>query len=127
MITGSSLGHRQALFFGTRIWQKPHTDATRRSGQTSAHGPDSRPLPRRTTGVSTIRRVGCLVRGDLRFVAIAHRQQHVLREVQVAALFAVIFENVRLDDRIDGAAFFTETAENAFAQIDVVTPLAARV
>ena len=49
-------------------------------------------------------RVGLLLGSDFLLVAVAHGQQHVLGEVQVAALFAVVFEDVGLDDRIDRAA-----------------------
>jgi hypothetical protein len=39
MITGSSLGHRQALFFGTCVWKNTHTGAPCRGGQAAALGP----------------------------------------------------------------------------------------
>jgi hypothetical protein len=63
--------------------------------------------------------------GDLFFVAVAHGQQHVLGEVQVAALLAVVFEVVGLDDAVHRAAFFAETAEDALGQVDVVARGAA--
>jgi hypothetical protein len=54
------------------------------------------------------------------FVAVAHGQQHVLGEIQVTALFAVVFEDRRFDDRIHRTAFFAEAAINALGQVDVV-------
>ena len=65
-------------------------------------------------------------RGDFLLVAVADREQHVLREVQVAALLAVVLEDVRLDDRIDRAALLAEAAEDALGQVDVVARRAAR-
>src|SRR5260370_39286849 len=106
MITGSSLAHRQAWWFvGARrepLRSATHPAAAR--GTRAEHGlrPTASNPKRSSQSVSTIRRIGRLGRGDLRFVAIAHGQQHVLREVQVAALLAVVLENLRLDDRIDG-------------------------
>jgi hypothetical protein len=70
-------------------------------------------------------RVSGLALRDFLFVAVAHGQQHVLGEVQVAALFAVVFEDVGLHDRIDRAAFFAEAAEDALGQVDVVARGAA--
>src|SRR5256885_16323244 len=64
--------------------------------------------------------------GNLGFVAIANGQQHVLGEVQVAALFSVVFEDMRLDDRVHRAAFLAEAAEDALGQVDVVARGAAR-
>src|SRR5690606_39198703 len=63
---------------------------------------------------------------DFGFIAVADRQQHFLREIQIAPLFAVILVDVRLDDGVDRAAFLTEAAENALGQIDVVAGGAAR-
>ena len=59
-------------------------------------------------------------------VAVADGQQHVLGEVQVAALLAVVFEDVGLDDRVDRAALLAEAAEDALGQVDVVARRAAR-
>src|SRR6478752_3787007 len=70
--------------------------------------------------------VGRAVGRDLGFVAVAHGQQHVLGEVQVAAFFAVVFEDVGLDDRVDRAALLAEAAEDALGQVDVVARRAAR-
>src|SRR3954452_18369303 len=74
---------------------------------------------------SAVLGVGGAVRRDLGLVAVAHGQQHVLGEVQVAALFAVLFEDVGLDDRVDRAALFAEAAEDALGQVDVVARGAA--
>src|SRR5262245_9142474 len=74
---------------------------------------------------SAVLGVGCLGGGDLGLVAVAHGQQHVLGEVQVAALFAVVFEDVGLDDRVDRAALLAEAAEDALGQVDVVAGRAA--
>ena len=63
----------------------------------------------------------------LRFVTIAHGEQHLFGEIQVAAFLAVILEDVRLDDRVDRAALFAETAEDALGQVDVVARRAAGV
>ena len=54
-------------------------------------------------GSSVLRVLGS-VRGHLRLVAVADREQHFLRVDQVAAPLAVVFEDARLDDRIDRAA-----------------------
>ena len=62
----------------------------------------------------------CPVPGDLRLVLVTHRQQHFLGVIQVAAFFAVIFQNARFDNGIYRAGFFAETAEYAFHHIDVV-------
>src|SRR5437868_7521036 len=75
---------------------------------------------------SAVFRVRLLRRGDLFLVAVADREQHVLGEVQVAALLAVVFEGLRLDDRIDRAALLAEAAEDALGEIDVVARRAAR-
>jgi hypothetical protein len=69
---------------------------------------------------SSVRRVGRPVGRDVLLVAVADRQQHVLGEVQVATLLAVVLQDVGLDDRIDRAAFFAEAAEDALGQVDVV-------
>src|SRR6185369_14124525 len=58
----------------------------------------------RSLARSSVLRVLSPVSGDLRLVAVADRQQHFLRVVEIAALLAVVFENPRLDDRIDRAA-----------------------
>jgi hypothetical protein len=74
---------------------------------------------------SAIGGVAGAIFGDLGFVAVAHGQQHFLGVVQVAALLAVVFEDARLDDRIDRAGFFAEAAEDALVQVDVVARGAA--
>src|SRR5882757_1925885 len=81
------------------------------------------PSDSRRSAVLGVRLLGF---GDLALVTVAHGQQHVLGEVQVAALFAVVFEDVGLDDRIDRAALFAETAKDALGQVDVVARRAAR-
>src|SRR5690606_11751375 len=58
--------------------------------------------------------------GDFGFVAVAYGEQHVFGEVKIAALFAVVFVDMRFHDGVHGAAFFTEAAENALGEIDVV-------
>jgi hypothetical protein len=60
------------------------------------------------------------------FVAVADGEQHVLGEIEVAALLAVVVEDVRLDDRIDRAALLAEAAEDALGEVDVVACRAAR-
>src|SRR5258705_6507843 len=64
--------------------------------------------------------------GNLRFIRVADREQHLLRVVKVAAALAMIFEDARLDDRIDGTALLAHAAENAFGEIDVVSSRPAR-
>src|SRR6478609_3093126 len=75
---------------------------------------------------SAVFRVRLLRRGDLFFVAVADREQHVLREVEVAALLAVVLEDVGLDDRVNRAALLAEAAEDALRQVDVVARRPAR-
>src|SRR5690349_1927309 len=72
-----------------------------------------------------VRRVRGAVLGDLLLVAVAHREQHFLGVVQVAALLAVVLEDARLDDRIDRAGLFAQPAEDALGEIDVVAGRAA--
>src|SRR5881394_341050 len=69
---------------------------------------------------SSITRVFCAVGCNLRLVPVAHGEQHLLRVNEIAAFFAVIFEDSRLDDRVDRAALLAETAEDAFGEVDVV-------
>src|SRR5690606_1310886 len=69
---------------------------------------------------STVWRVFGPAAGDFGFVAVAHGEQHVFGEVEVAALFTVVFVDVGFHDRVHGAAFLTEAAENALGEIDVV-------
>ena len=66
-----------------------------------------------------------LVAAIIGLVAVADGQQHVLGEVQVAALFAVVLQDRGLDDRIHRAAFLAEAAEDALRQVDVVAGRAA--
>src|SRR5882672_3465886 len=75
---------------------------------------------------SAIRGVGRAVLRDLLFVAVAHRQQHRLGVVQVAALLAVVLDDAGLDDGVHRAGFLAEAAEDAFHEIDVVARGAAR-
>src|SRR5690606_16082171 len=58
---------------------------------------------------------------DLVLVPVADRKQHLLGEVEVAALLAVVLEDVGLDDGIDGTGFFAESAEDALGEVDVIT------
>src|SRR6266480_2573599 len=53
---------------------------------------------------SSITRIFCAVGCNLRLVPVAHGEQHLLRVNEIAAFFAVIFEDSRLDDRVDRAA-----------------------
>src|SRR4051812_25201818 len=64
--------------------------------------------------VSTISGIGCTSSGDFIFIAIPHRQQHFLGVVKVTAFFAVVLQDVGLDNRIDRTRLFAETAEDAF-------------
>ena len=66
------------------------------------------------------------VGGDLRLVAVADREQHLLGVDQVAAPLAVVLEDARLDDRVDRAALLAEAAEDALGEVDVVARGAAR-
>src|SRR5215831_18174661 len=75
---------------------------------------------------SAVLGVGAARGRNLGFVAVAHREQHLLGVDEVAAALAVVFEDVRLDDRVDRAALFAETAEDALGEIDVVARRAAR-
>src|SRR5260221_9977384 len=74
----------------------------------------------------TVCRVVRTVLGDLVFILIANREQHRLGINQVTAPLAMIFEDARLDDRIDRARLLAKAAENAFGEIDVVARGAAR-
>mmetsp|Transcript_21981 Transcript_21981/g.86319 ORF Transcript_21981/g.86319 Transcript_21981/m.86319 type:complete len:280 (+) Transcript_21981:941-1780(+) len=79
-------------------------------------------LRRRRSAVLGVR---LLLGRDLGLVLVANGQQHVLGEVQVAALLAVVFEDAGLDDGVHRAALFAEAAEDALGQVDVVTRRAA--
>src|SRR5512139_1113416 len=57
---------------------------------------------------------------DLFFVLVADGEQHGLGVDEIAALFAVVFEDARLDDGIDRAGFLAEAAEDALGEVDVV-------
>src|SRR3546814_14036723 len=83
--------------------------------------------PPRSTRTDTLCHYTTLFRstGDFRLVAVANGKQHVFGVVQVAALFSVVFGNMRFDDGVDRTAFFAEATENAFGQIDVVARGAA--
>jgi hypothetical protein len=59
------------------------------------------------------------------FVTVAYGQQHVLGEIQVAAFFTVVFQDVGFNDGVHRAAFFAEAAEDAFGQINIVAGGAA--
>src|SRR6478736_1660788 len=75
---------------------------------------------------SAVGRVGGAAAGDLRLEAVAQRQQLRLGDDVFAALFEVVFMDVRLDDRVDRAAFLAEAAVDALEQVDVVARRAAR-
>src|SRR5712692_10579314 len=66
------------------------------------------------------------VAGDLLLVAVAHREQHFLGVVEVAALLAVVLEDARLDDRVHRAGLLAQAAEDALGEVDVVARGAAR-
>src|SRR6266567_3769948 len=59
-------------------------------------------------------------------VAVAHREQHFLGVVEVAALLAVVLEDARLDDRVHRAGLLAQAAEDALGEVDVVARGAAR-
>ena len=50
----------------------------------------------------------------------ADREQHLFGVVEIATLFAVVFENARFYDRIHGTTLLAEAAEDALGQINVV-------
>src|SRR5690606_9227324 len=58
---------------------------------------------------------------DFLFVAVTDGEEHLLGEVQVAPLLAVVLVDVRLDDGIHRAGFLAESAEDALREIDIVT------
>src|SRR5258706_12066165 len=64
--------------------------------------------------------------GDDRLVLVADREQHRLGVEEVAALLAVVLEDVRLDDGVHRAALLAEAAEDALHEVDVVARGAAR-
>src|SRR3989449_5462087 len=66
------------------------------------------------------------VAGDLLLVAVAYGEQHFLGVIEVAALLAVVLEDVRLDDRVHRAGLLAQAAEDALGEVDVVARGAAR-
>src|SRR5690606_16224684 len=74
---------------------------------------------------STVRGIGSTACSDFGLVAVANGQQHVLGEIQVAPLFAVVFVDMSFHDGIHWTAFFAETAEDALGEVDVVARSAA--
>src|SRR5512135_26783 len=74
---------------------------------------------RSAAGSAVFRVLGAIGR-DLRLVAVADREQHFLRVVQVPPALAVVLEDAGLDDRIDRAALLAKAAEDALGEIDVV-------
>src|SRR6185503_13556763 len=68
----------------------------------------------------SVRRVRGAVPGDLFLVAVAHREQHRLGVVQLAAVLAVVFDDPRLDDGVDRASLLAVAAEDALHEVDVV-------
>src|SRR5689334_23752451 len=104
---------------------------TRRAGASAS---PTRTAPRPSGVGSTSSRPPCSsvlgvlrpVRGDLRLVAVADGEQHLLRVIQVAAALAVVLEDPRLDDRVDRTAFLAEPAEDALGEVDVVARRAPR-
>jgi hypothetical protein len=67
-------------------------------------------------GLSAVFRVEFAVFGDLRFVAVTVGQQHRLGVVEVATRFPVVLVDPCLDDRVDRAGLFAETAKDALGQ-----------
>src|SRR5260370_4013845 len=60
------------------------------------------------------------VAGDLLLVAGAHREEHLLGVVEVAALLALVLEDARLDDRVPAAGLLAQSSEEARGDADVV-------
>src|SRR3990172_13407829 len=81
--------------------------------------------PYRTYPLSVLR-IRCPIFCNLLFMLVAHRQQHRFGVVQIASLFAVIFEHPGLDDRVHRTGFLAETAEDALGHVDVISRGAAR-
>jgi hypothetical protein len=69
---------------------------------------------------STVFGVSRFVRGNFALVSVTDGEQHVFGEIQVAALFAVVFKDVCFNDGVHRTAFFAKATKNAFSQIDVV-------
>src|SRR5262245_60850929 len=74
---------------------------------------------------SAERGVGGATLGDFGLEPVADCQQLRLGDDVLAALFEVVFVDVRLHDRIDRARLFAEAAEDALEQVDVVARGAA--
>src|SRR4029079_1504683 len=68
----------------------------------------------------SVRRVRGAVPGDLFLGAVAHREQHRLGVVQLAAVLAVVFDDPRLDDGVDRASLLAVAAEDALDEGDRV-------
>src|SRR6267154_6283434 len=92
--------------------------AARRNYQDRGENPENRELKHGPE--SSVRRIRGAVLGDLLFVPVAHREQHFLGVVQIAAFLAVVLEDARLDDRIHRTGLLAQSAEDAFGEIDVV-------
>ena len=71
-------------------------------------------------------RVGGLVGGDHRLVALADGEQLVLGHDVLAAILHVVLVDARLDDGIHRAGLLAEAAVDALEQVDVVARGAAR-
>src|SRR3546814_19136667 len=69
---------------------------------------------------SAVGSVGGAARRDLGFEAVADRQQLGLGDHVLAAVLEVVFEDVRLDDRVHRSGLLAEAAEDALEQVDVV-------
>src|SRR5438034_1827119 len=69
--------------------------------------------------------ISCPIGRNFSLIAVAHCEQHLFGEIQVTALFTVVFKNMGLDNRVDRAGFLTEAAKNAFGQVDVIARGAA--
>src|SRR5690242_10132706 len=74
----------------------------------------------RGRSMSAVTRVRGAVGGDLRLVLVADREQHRLRVEEVAAGFAVVLDEARLDDRVHRAALLAHAAEDALHEVDAV-------
>src|SRR5690606_38010111 len=64
--------------------------------------------------------------GYLVLETVAQREQLLLVDDVLAAILEMVFEDMRLHDRIDRAAFLAEPAIDALEEVDVVTRRAAR-
>jgi hypothetical protein len=69
---------------------------------------------------SAVFRICLFIGSNFGLIPIAYSQQHLFGEIQISTLFAVVFQDVGFDNRVNGTAFFTKTAKNTFRQINVI-------